>query len=430
MSGRPRAAVVSRVAVVVACAALCASASAQSLDDLFNDSVVQDVHLRISQRDWDTLTSRPDLDTSYSADLVWNDVIVRNIGIRHRGFGTRYGAKPNLRVDVNRYLNDQTFLGLRSLVLDNVLSDASMLRERVAMQLYTRMGIPAPREAHARLFVNEQFLGVYVIVEPVDRAFVTRVFGASEGAPEAGGYLYEYRWLTEYDFSYRGASLEPYAAMFRPQTRDTASAADLYGPLEQLIRRVNETPDDRFETEVGSLVDLRGLARFIATQNCVAETDGFNGNWGVNNFYLYRFHDGRAAALVPWDTDHAFSAGADLPIDFLIANNVLTRRALGVPSVRLDYLSALVECARDMAEPGADGDGRGWLEREIARVSNQIAEAVAADHTALFTWEQFQAEVAMLTGFARARPASVRCQAAAAGGPGADCAFASRPLRR
>jgi len=276
--------------------------------------------------------------------------------------------------------------------------------------------VPAPREAHARLFINDQFLGVYVLVEPVDRMFVARAFGALESAPEIGGYLYEYRWITEYDFSYLGSSLLPYAEIFRPQTRDTDSVADLWAPLETLIRLVNDAPADQFEAAIGRLVDLPELARFVAVQNCLGETDGFSGNWGANNFYLYRFHDARPAVLIPWDADHSLTTGADLPIDYLLANNVFTRRALSVASFRLAYLAALDACAGYLAEPGG-ADGRGWLEREIERIAAQIAPSVAADRVALFTFEEFQAEVAQLVDFARARPAFIRSQAARAAAP-------------
>ena len=104
------------------------------------------------------------------------------------------------------------------------------MRDSLATKIFTRMGVPAPRQAHARLFVNDTFIGVYVIVEPVDRTFISRVYGEAEAALESGGFLYEYRWLDEYFFKYMGPSLEPYAAMFRAQTRDTDSMSGLYAP--------------------------------------------------------------------------------------------------------------------------------------------------------------------------------------------------------
>ena len=67
---------------------------------------------------------------------------------------------------------DQTIAGLKSFVLDNLVQDPSMLKERLTMAFFRRMGLPAPREAHARLYINNQFSGLYAIVEAIDKGFV------------------------------------------------------------------------------------------------------------------------------------------------------------------------------------------------------------------------------------------------------------------
>ncbi|HET9013216.1 MAG TPA: CotH kinase family protein, partial [Gemmatimonadaceae bacterium] len=171
------------VAAAVALLGLLAAppAHAQSQDEFFDDSTLRDLRLTISQRDWDTLRARADEDTYYTADLRWNGVTVRNIGVRSRGTGTRNGIKPGLRLDVNRYLADQEFLGLKALVLDNAWTDPSTMREALSMKLFARAGLESPREAHVRLFVNDAYAGLYVAIEPIDRTFITRVFGAAEG---------------------------------------------------------------------------------------------------------------------------------------------------------------------------------------------------------------------------------------------------------
>ena len=132
----------------------------------------------------------------------------------------------------------------------------------------------------------------------------------------------------------------------------------------------------------------------------------------MSNFYLYRFRDGRPAQLLPWDADHSFWS-LDSPIDFRLDTNVLVRRAMGVPALRRLYLETLVSTARFLAEPAA-GDGRGWLEREVDRLSALIAGAVAADPVAPFTFAEFDGNVRGLRGFLRTRPLYVECAARAA----------------
>jgi hypothetical protein len=413
-----------RLALILALAgaAWASTASAQTQDDLFDDTRLHDVHLRINEADWAALRLNVFDDSYYPADLVWNGITVRNVGLRQRGFGSRTSAKPNIRVDVNRYASNQRFVGLAAINLDNVFADASRLRDSLASKIFTRMGVPASRQAHARLFVNDTFIGVYVIVEPVDRTFVARVYGEAEAAVESGGYLYEYRWLDEYFFAYLGPSLEPYAAMFRAQTHDTDSMANLYAPIERLIRTVNETRGAQFATDVGRMLDLAQVARFLGVQNCMAELDGFAGYSGLNNFYVYRFRDGRPAVLIPWDADNALSS-PDMPLGYNLPTNELARRLMEVPVLAQTYVAAARECALILQQP-APGDVRGWLEREIDRLSNKIAASVVEDRLALFKYDAFVVDVTRLIDLARLRPGYLLCQAAdftATAGFGRNC---------
>ena len=380
-------------------------ARGQTQDDLFDDAIVQDVRLTLSARDWQALKAHALEDTYYPADLRWGAFVVRNIGIRSRGFGTRNGIKPGLRVDINRYINNQEFLGLKAIVLDNAYTDPSLVHESVTMKVYARMGLIAPREAHARLFVNDAYVGAYVIVEAIDRTFVTRAFGSAEGNVEDGGALFEYRWSRPYGFEYLGPALEPYAALFEPQTRETASMFSLFEPFERLIRLMNEATSDVFAASVGALIDLPAFVKYLAVQNFMADVDGVVGNWGMNNFYFYRFRANTPARLIPWDADQAFTTPS-LAIDYNLTTNVFTRRVMDVPSLRQMYVDALAQIATIAAEPGAS-DPRGWLEREVDRQASQIAASVAADPVVPYSFEQFEAETEAMRIFSRARPGLV-----------------------
>ncbi len=393
----------------VLCAAASSIAVAQTQDDFFADASLQEVRLVVSARDWQTLRANPESNDYYRADLKWKNVTVRNVGIRSRGNGTRNGIKPGLKVDVNRYISNQQFLGLKGFVLDNNYTDSTTIRESVTMKLFARMNIPAPREAHARLFINNEYAGVYTIVEAIDRTFISRLFGAAEANVEKGGYLFEYKYVIPYDFSFLGPDLEAYVPMFEPQTRDTDSMAALYQPIEDLVRIVNETPDRDFLSAVGQYLDLPLLMRQLAVETFMVDWDGLVGNWEMNNFYLYRFRDSTRAQLIPWDKDQTFLF-TDMPITFRFDTNVLARRAMDVPELRTAYFDALRECARFATEPGSEDDPRGWLEREIDRQAGLVAGAVSTDPLFPFPVDQFQVDVEGLEQFARVRAPFVGCE--------------------
>jgi hypothetical protein len=150
--------------------------------------------------------------------------------------------------------------------------------------------------------------------------------------------------------------------------------------------------------------------KYLAVETFTVEWDGFTGNWGTNNFYLYRSQQTKRAQLIPWDKDHAFTF-IDVPITFRLDTNVLAQRAMAVPELQRAYLNALAQSETLAEEPGAD-DRRGWLEREVDRQARQIASAVAEDPVTPFTFDQFQADVEFLLQFARVRPPFVGCQVA------------------
>src|SRR5438876_404936 len=134
-------------------------------DPFFDDSVVQSITLQINSRDCNTLKEHADLNDYYPCDFKWGTTTVRNIGIRSRGTGSRSGTKPGLRVDFDRYTNNQTFLGLKSFILRNQTQDPSNMHERIGMQLFKRLGVNVSREAFTKLYVKGSYVGLYSIVE-------------------------------------------------------------------------------------------------------------------------------------------------------------------------------------------------------------------------------------------------------------------------
>lgn len=389
------------------CVATAGPASAQTDEDLFNPGTLHEIRIAISERDWLALRTHVEDDTYYAADIRWNEITLRNVGVRSRGNVTRNSLKPGLRIDVNRYLSEQRFLGLTAFTLDNAYADSTLVRERLAMALFNRLGVAAPREAHARVYINEAYAGVYAIVESIDRAFIRRSFGADEAGLERGGYLYEYRWVRPYGFEYLGQELEAYAELFTPQTRQTDSMVGLFGGIEEMIRTISEVSDGRFVAAVGEHLDLPRFMQYLAVENFLAETDGLLGYWGLHNFYLYqRQADGRFQ-FIPWDKDTGFSA-PDHPVDFHIGENVLARRSMAAPELRQIYFDTLLECARLAREQETESsDSRGWLEREIDTTAAQIRDAVADDQVYPFSLEDFDRDVEWLRRFARERPAAV-----------------------
>ncbi len=380
---------------------------AQSPDDLFDGDVLHEIRIYMHPGDWTDLRRRVLEDTYYPIEFHWlfkgTDITLPQVAARSRGSGSRTALKPSFKIDFNRYESDMTFLGFQSLVLRNNAQDASMLHERIAMDFFRRLGLPAPREVHTRLFVNDIYMGVYSIVEQIDSVFVQQHFGEPEGR------LYSYQWADVFVFERRGSNPLNYSPVpFEPEN-------DFFTPdpvLGMMVRAINEASDVEFSSIVGRYIDLNSFFTQIAAENFVAEQDGLLGNWGLNNFYLYRFRDSPQSIFLPWDKSHAFSSFR-FPIFHNFESNVLTARSLRVAPEWIAFYRTVLQRAADLA-----GGPGGWMELEITRVYEQIRNAVREDPAKVCdsrdlgmhpcTNEEFEASIQSMLEFARRRSQVVR----------------------
>lgn len=384
--------------------AFAAEVAAQSAADLFDSTTLHELRLTLHSSDWTKLKENFQDNTYYPSDLTWQGITVRNVGIRSRGLGSRSGVKPGLRVDFDRYSSGQRFLDLKSIVLDNLVQDPSAMKEVLSMSLFARLGLPAPREAFVRLFVNDTPVGLYAVVESIDKQFLTRVFGQNDGN------LYEYNYVYGYNFEDLGSDYGRYRELFEPKTNETHSDFDLFDPLVQWVRAANQSSDAAFESAVSAFMDLGAFARHLAAENFTAENDGWLGYAGMNNFYLYRFQDRPQFQAITWDKDNTLLQW-DFPIFQRVDQNVLVRRAMALPSFRQAYLDGLTAAA-DSAAEGQEGDdrGTGWLAREIERLYALVGDAARADTNTPYSNDEFEAAVDVIRSVARQRPAFVKCE--------------------
>jgi len=378
-----------RIALAFLFLGLASPVTAQTQAQLFDDTTLHTIEIVMHSRDWSDLHANFRRNDHYPCDVIWNGLRMRNVAVRSRGNGSRYEAKPGLELSFDHYASQQRFLGLRALVLDNLVTDPSMIRESTAMALMRRVGVPAPREAPARVFVNGAYAGLYMMVEPVDTVFAQKAF-------EQPGLLFEYRWTYPFFATFPGEPLDPYAVLFESRNLGVHSTAELYTPLRELFRTITEAPDGAFG-QVDRYLDLTALVRTLGASTFMAEWDGVFGYDGMNNFYLYR--TGEQAHLIPWDRDQAFHA-VDYPLLAGVEQNVLGRRLLEDPGLRAAYVQAVTEA---MAVAQADA----WLEREFTRQYTLIHAAAVADPLKLATNEAFEQAFAELITFARTRPSFV-----------------------
>jgi hypothetical protein len=150
---------------------------------------------------------------------------------------------------------------------------------------------------------------------------------------------------------------------------------------------------------VEQYIDLNQVITYVATENFLSEWDGFAGNYGMNNFYLYRPAGSTKHRLLPWDKDNTMLA-ADSLIFFHNDEHVLMRRAMQFSDLRELYLLVMEQCAQSAAQDD-------WLVNQLARSSAVVAAAGREDPRRPYPIEQVESDTQFVARYAAERPAYV-----------------------
>ncbi|MHB1425624.1 MAG: CotH kinase family protein [Gemmataceae bacterium] len=297
-------------------------------------------------------------------DLPWatgsvtvGDESFAKVGIRYKGNGTIGDAsrtiKKSFKIDLGRAGGTGRFGRSKTINLHCGITDPSKCRETLGYELYRTAGVPASRTtlAEVRLTVagkyNNELLGVYTIVEDVDKSFLHDRFGTDKGL------LMKPERIRE--FEDRGDSWSEYKKTYAPK-RDASK--DEAARMIAFARLVHKADDATFKREIRSYLDVDGYLRFLAATSFLANSDSFFVLG--HNYYLYLHPKTNRLHFIPWDLDRAF---ANFPI--LGSNNLqmnlslthpysgahrLTERLLAVPEISDLYLNLLKELSKTAFE--------------------------------------------------------------------------------
>ncbi len=211
--------------------------------------------------------------TYVSGQITEGELVLANVGIRLKGMGSFRGLdeKPSFAVKFDEFDDKQTYRGLKKLMFNNSSQDSTYLAELLATQLFDDAGVPAARVTHARVRLNDRDLGLYVVIEAMNKDFLKRHFGSGKGNLYEG-YLQDVNGRLEQD---NGEDL---------------TRADLRALYEACTL---PDPSERWE-QLNNVVDVDRFLSFIAMELLTTHWDGYAIHF--NNYRLY--HDPKTDKLV------------------------------------------------------------------------------------------------------------------------------------
>ncbi|HVV50608.1 MAG TPA: CotH kinase family protein [Polyangia bacterium] len=138
--------------------------------------------LQIADADIATLQSSPS--TWVQATLSFQGRAYGPVGVNLKGTSSfePIDQKPAFRVNINKFVKEARFFGLKEFLLNNMTQDQSMIHERLAYWLGRQVGgIPTPRCNDAWVTLNGTPLGVYATVEEAKDQMMASSFSDSSG---------------------------------------------------------------------------------------------------------------------------------------------------------------------------------------------------------------------------------------------------------
>lgn len=276
------------------------------------------------------------------------------VGLRYSGnasyMASAAGLKRPFLVELDRF-GPREFHGLRAIQLQAGPLDPTKAREALAFALFRAAGVPAPRTAMAEVTLtvpgryDRAYLGLYTLVEPVDRSFLVDRFQTDKGL------LLRPQGMRGLDFL--GDDWEKYRGPYRPLGEPTPEqAVRLIG----FTRLVQQADDERFRKEIASYLDVDRFLRFMAVQALIANADGFFTL--AYNYSLFLDPATNRFVFIPGDQELAFAnflmmGTADQLMNMSVARpyggeNRLADRLLAIKDVRDAYRTIVEDLARNV----------------------------------------------------------------------------------
>lgn len=157
-------------------------------DELFDKTKIMTVDIQMDEDDWQDMLDNAISEEYYTCDIVVNGVTYKNVGIRPKGntslsqvYSDDTTDRYSFKVEFDHYVDNQTCNGLDKLVLNNLMSDATYMKEYISYDIMSYLGVPSSLYAYASISVNGENWGLYLALEGMEESFAERNFGSSYG---------------------------------------------------------------------------------------------------------------------------------------------------------------------------------------------------------------------------------------------------------
>ena len=252
----------------------------------------------------------------------------RTFSLANSGNRTLRAPKRSWKVSLEPGEGGVRLAGMARVNLKSMYNDPSQMREAIAWHMFGRAELPSPRHTYAKLAFDATYLGLFAVIEQVDKRFLKDHFGANHQGNlykaycgDVGCATLEHRIGPGGDDSGRQYFTPGSDDLtYRLKTNEDNREASTYDDLAKFIAVINGVgmaggtgrfDTDAFRESVDAIMNAHAFLRWASVNLLLGSWDNYFKT--PSNYYLY--NSGRQGAendfmrtpyftFIPWDYDN------------------------------------------------------------------------------------------------------------------------------
>lgn len=275
---------------------------------IFLDNEVTTIEITMNPSDLQAMQADPFNETYRDCTVhIVNsqvDETLANVAIRPRGNTSLTAMKKSWKLKFNEFVSGREFHGIEKMNVNGEHNDPSIIRSKLALDLFKKMGVPSSRAHHVHLTINDGSVveDAFINIEQIDDEFCKCWFGNSDG--------------NLYQCAYKDVRADlKYVAPGTPATYEALGNGETYveennedapdfTDLADFINFINNTDDATFAAGIIDRFSVDNFLRAMAIDVVIGQWDNY---WyGANNFYLYHNTDTGRFEYIPYDYDNTY----------------------------------------------------------------------------------------------------------------------------
>ena len=279
-------------------------------DVIFNQDSLYSFHIKIPGENLAFLDADPKKEEYTEAMLIFKNDTISPIGIRYKGSnrsfngylsegtsGSKIATKLSTKVKINWLNKNSTFYGLKKLQFHSLNNDPSLMKERLGYWLYDNYGVKSPRCVHAKIYINNEFIGLYALTEQIDGKFSNRNF-------ENDGNILKDIWPIQPNRKTTNESLIIQSLKTNEDLGDVSNFVAFSNEIE------NTKPTEMMQL-IEKWFDVQSLIKNMVVGFTIGHTDEAAFFWWCGegdceggNIYWFSDKVESKVHLIPWDLDN------------------------------------------------------------------------------------------------------------------------------